>query len=232
MLQESGCATLQGYLDITHALLLIDTYWVKPIGSLLKWKDVSLYTHEFNEVIAKTAFEGGSHGRNLSTTSPEYGTDGSFAKCWVREDGQIRMLKRGSSGARNTGLEPYSEYYAAQIAEYFHVPYVKYELRSRSGCVHSVCDIFTSEKYGYLPYNAISNGDTIRSVLRVCAQYGFESRACLKTHSYILHTSICMIRRTTRTKQFSDMPWQKKNTCIISTNKCSSLYRQTKRSML
>ncbi len=177
LLQEAGCATLQGYLDITHALSLIDTYWVKPVGSLLKWKDVSLYTHEFNEVIAKTAFEGGLHGRNLSTTSPEYGTDGSFAKCWVREDGQIRMLKRGSSGARNAGLEPYSEYYAAQVAEYFHVPYVKYGLRSRSGRVHSVCDIFTSEKYGYLPYNAVSNGDTIRSVLRVCAEYGFEERA-------------------------------------------------------
>ena len=52
LLQESGCATLQGYLDITHALSLIDTYWVKLIGKQLKWKDVSLYTHEFNEVIA------------------------------------------------------------------------------------------------------------------------------------------------------------------------------------
>ena len=178
LLQESGCATLQGYLDITHALSLIDTYWVKPIGSLLKWKDVSLYTHEFNEVIAKTAFEGGLHGRNLSTTSPEYGTDGSFAKCWVREDGQIRMLKRGSSGARNAGLEPYSEYYAAQVAEYFHVPYVKYDLRSRSGRVHSVCDIFTSEKYGYLPYAAIGDFQSdIFSVLEKYAEYGFESRA-------------------------------------------------------
>lgn len=178
LLQESGCATLQGYLDITHALSLIDTYWVKPIGSLLKWKDVSLYIHEFNEVIAKTAFEGGLHGRNLSTTSPEYGTDGSFAKCWVREDGQIRMLKRGSSGARNAGLEPYSEYYAAQVAEYFHVPYVKYDLRSRSGRVHSVCDIFTSEEYGYLPYTAIGDFQSdVFSVLEKCAEYGFESRA-------------------------------------------------------
>ncbi len=178
LLQESGCATLQGYLDITHALSLIDTYWVKPIGSLLKWKDVSLYTHEFNEVIAKSAFEGGLHGRNLSTTSPEYGTDGSFAKCWVREDGQIRMLKRGSFGARNAGLEPYSEYYAAQVAEYFHVPYVKYGLGSRSGRVHSVCDIFTSERYGYLPYNAVGdNPSDVISVLEKCREYGFEDRA-------------------------------------------------------
>lgn len=76
---------------------------------------MSLYTHPFNEVIAKTAFEGGLHGRQLSTTSPEYGTDGSFAKCWIREGGQIRLLKRGSSGAGNAGLEPYSEFYAGQL---------------------------------------------------------------------------------------------------------------------
>ena len=71
-----------------------------PIDSDLTWKKVSLFTHEFNEVIAKTAFEGGLHGYNLSTTSPEYGTDGTFAKCWVREDGIIKLMKRGSTGAR------------------------------------------------------------------------------------------------------------------------------------
>lgn len=50
---------------ITHALSLIDTYWVKPIDSYLCWRDVSLYDKQFNEVIAKTAFEGGLHGIGL-----------------------------------------------------------------------------------------------------------------------------------------------------------------------
>lgn len=76
LLEMSGCDTLQGFLDISHALSLIDTFWVKPVDSRLEWEDLSLYTHPFNDVIAKTAFEGGLHGRHLSTTSPEYGTDG------------------------------------------------------------------------------------------------------------------------------------------------------------
>lgn len=86
LLQQSGCNTLRGFIDITHALSLIDTFWVRPIGSKLTWEQVSLYTHKFNEVIAKTAFEGGLHGRKLSTTSTEYSTDGLFAKCWIREN--------------------------------------------------------------------------------------------------------------------------------------------------
>lgn len=160
LLKISGCDTLEGYLDITHALSLIDTFWVKPVDSLLAWEDVSLYTHEFNETIAKTAFEGGLHGIEFSTTSPEYGTDGSFAKCWIRENQVIKMLKRGSSGARNAGLEPYSEFYASQIVKEFTEHYVPYGLRNKRGRICSVCDCFTNEKSGYLPYAAIDKGNT------------------------------------------------------------------------
>ncbi|MBR1741479.1 MAG: HipA protein [Lachnospiraceae bacterium] len=160
LLKESGCDTIAGFLDIAHALSLIDTFWVKSADSKLQWNNVSLYTHPFDETIAKTAFEGGLHGRQLSNTSPEYGTDGSFAKCWIREDGQIRLLKRGSSGARNAGLEPYSEYYACQLIREFTDHYVNYDLRSRSGRICSVCDIFTSEEYGFLPYAAMDSGNS------------------------------------------------------------------------
>ena len=177
LLKASGCDTIEGYLNITHALSLIDTFWVKPFDSVLTWEDVSLYTHEFNEAIAKTAFEGGLHGIEFSTTSPEYGTDGSFAKCWIRENGMIKMLKRGSSGARNAGLEPYSEFYASQVVKEFTDHYVEYGLRSRQGKVYSVCDCFTDEKYGYLPYSAIDRGNTtIVDILNKFKELGLLER--------------------------------------------------------
>ena len=177
LLKESGCDTLDGYLSITHALSLIDTFWVKPVGSHLEWKDVSLYTHPFNEVIAKTAFEGGLHGRQLSTTSPEYGTDGSFAKCWIRENGIIKMLKRGSSGARNAGLEPYSEFYASQLTSRITSHYVDYDIRTHNGRLCSVCDCFTNEEYGFVPYDAVFPGNTdVVTVINNIASLGFENK--------------------------------------------------------
>ena len=115
LLIRSGCNTIQGFLDYTHALSLTDTFWVKRADSTLEWKNVSLFRNPFNEVIAHTAFDGGMYGDNLSTPSPEYGTDGTFAKCWIRENDKIKMLKRGSSEARNAGLEPYSEYYVFSV---------------------------------------------------------------------------------------------------------------------
>lgn len=175
LLKMSGCDTLLGWLEVTHALTLIDTYWVKPKNSKLNWRKVSLYTHEFNEVVAKTAFEGGLHGMNLSTTSPEYGTDGTFAKCWIRENGVIKLLKKGSSGARNAGLEPYSEFYTSQIAKALDLKHVDYGLRSRSGRVCSVCDAFTSESIGYVPFAAIDrDSQTLQRVLQKMGIYGLQ----------------------------------------------------------
>ena len=174
LLQQSGCNTLSGFLNISHALSLIDTFWVKDEYSNLDWEAVSLFTHPFNEVIAKTAFEGGLHGQQLSTTSPEYGTDGSFAKCWIRENETIKMLKRGSSGASNAGLEPYSEFYASQLVSKFTSNFVNYDLRTKDNRLCSVCDIFTSEDYGFIQYAAVDQRNTsVMQVLRNMKDLGF-----------------------------------------------------------
>ena len=82
--------TLCDFLDISHALSLTDTFWVKQIDSNLTWSDVSLYSHDFNPVIADIALNGNIKLNNWSSFnygnfSPEPTTDGSFAKCWIRE---------------------------------------------------------------------------------------------------------------------------------------------------
>ena len=71
--KRQGCYNLDGYLRITHALTLNDTFWVKPTDSTLKWDQVSLYSNEFDETIARIAFEGGMYGKQFSSTSPEFG---------------------------------------------------------------------------------------------------------------------------------------------------------------
>ena len=52
LLEQYGCRTLEGFLQVSHALSLNDTFWVKPAGSPLRWQDVSLYQNDFDEIIA------------------------------------------------------------------------------------------------------------------------------------------------------------------------------------
>jgi len=64
-----------------------------------------------SEILALIAFAG--YG---STSCPGFATNGMLPKGWRRVDGKIKLYKGGTSGASNTGFEPYSEYYSAQIA--------------------------------------------------------------------------------------------------------------------
>lgn len=150
LLKSCGCYDLDGYIRVTHALTLNDTFWVKEQNSPLKWEQVSLYQNEFNEVIAKIAFEGGLYGERFSSTSPEFGTDGTYPKCWIRKEGKIYLMKGGSSGARNAGKEPYSEYYASQIAQKICKNNVTYTLENFRRRLASKCELFTNEKEGFI----------------------------------------------------------------------------------
>ena len=85
LLERYGCDDLDGFLRVTHALSLNDTFWVKEADSELRWADVSLYQNEFDQLVSEAAFDGIISETDLSSTSPEFGTDGYYAKCWVRD---------------------------------------------------------------------------------------------------------------------------------------------------
>ena len=100
LLERYGCSDIDGFIRVTHAVSLNDTFWVKEEGSGLKWADVSLYSNSFDEMIANAAFDGAVSDTDLSSTSPEFGTDGSYAKCWVREDDGIYLCKSGRAAEK------------------------------------------------------------------------------------------------------------------------------------
>lgn len=174
-LKEWQIDDLEGFIQITHGLSLNDTFWIRPEGSRLRWKEISLYTNAFNDIVSRTAFETGLHGLKLSSTSPEFTSEGSFEKCWIREKDGIYLYKKGSSGFANAGLEPYSEYYASQIAKILCRESVSYDLMKYKGVLVSKCRMFTSEKVGFVPfYKYLTGKSSIRyqEAIDLCGRYG------------------------------------------------------------
>ena len=152
LMRDCGCDSSEGFIKITHAASITDTYWVKNEKENVRWENISYYNNKFNEVISKLAFEGlGLYGIKLSTTSPELSTDGSFRKCWTRENGEIYLYKRGSTGAFNSGLEPYCEVMGAELACHLTTNSVAYSLEKLHKELASKCKAFTNEQFGYVP---------------------------------------------------------------------------------
>lgn len=144
ILKQLGAENLDGFLKVSRGASLTDTYWIRNEDEPLSWNQVSLYRNDFDENIARIAFEGGFG--SLSTTTPELSVDGNYAKCWIHENGEIYLLKRGSE---TYGREVFSEYYASQLAEILCKDSVKYDLVNYHGHLANKCKIFTSEQTGF-----------------------------------------------------------------------------------
>ena len=151
ILEMCGGKTKSGFIALTHCLSLTDTLWVKSDRENVTWREVNLYENNFDEVVSKLSFDGnGLFGIQMSTTSPELTTDGAYDKCWLNEKDGIHLVKTGSEGARNTGLEPYGEVLASQVFAKI-CDSVQYTLRRFDGRVVSDCKLFTNQEFGYKP---------------------------------------------------------------------------------
>jgi len=133
---------VKGIISICKGLSLNDSYWVVPDGLDGRFIDYNLYENKFSEVLSLVAFTGVGGGETPFTTSPEYTTGGMLRKAWRNIDREIYLNKGGTSGAANAGQEPYSEYYACQIAEKMGLRPVMYDLKKWKGVLasdHQTC---------------------------------------------------------------------------------------------
>ena len=152
LMRECGCDTVEGYIKVTHCTSINDTFWVKSENEEITWRDVSLYTNEFNDVIAKLAFEG------VGLFGEKFGTAGNYSKCCTRGlDDELYLYKRGTEGFANAGLEPYSEALSSELYHTITRNSVDYSLVTLHGRKASKCKIFTNESVGLVSYGVIGD---------------------------------------------------------------------------
>ena len=141
---------------LTKSLSLNDCYWIVEEGFDGSFDRYNLYENRFSNVLALIAFTGyGSSVRSSLDSSPEFTTNGMLPKCWRRESGVIRLYKGGTSGFSNTGNEPYSEFYAAQVARTLGFNAIDYRLSQWKGVLCSTCELFTDKEHSFLPVGRI-----------------------------------------------------------------------------
>ena len=174
--------SVRAIIEISRGLSLNDVHWVTPDGSKAKWGKVNLYDNPFSEILSVMAFTGlgpndrrGLKKADLSSTSPEFTTNGMLAKCWRRIDGTVYLYKSGTEGAANTGFEPYSEYYAAQVAEALGLPHVEYGLENYKGRICSTCPLFTDEKHGFVSAGRAVGGEAALKDERFVDMFFFDA---------------------------------------------------------
>ncbi|HNZ40713.1 MAG TPA: helix-turn-helix domain-containing protein [Clostridia bacterium] len=163
----------KGIIDICKGLSLNDSFWVVPEGFEGSFAQYNLYENRFSEILSLVAYTGIEQSHGGFTTSPELTTAGMLPKAWrlIDNDG-IYLYKGGTFGAANTGNEPYSEYYACQIAQTMGLNAVQYELENWKGILASKCKLFCDIDTAFVPVGRIVTSGGLKAVLKYYSSIG------------------------------------------------------------
>ena len=165
----------KGIIDICLGLSLTDSYWVTPIEFSGTFAEYNLFENPFSEALSLVAYTGVGSADKAFSTSPEFTTNGMLRKAWRHIDGDgIYLYKGGTEGAANTGNEPYSEYYACQIAKAMGLKCVAYDLENWKGILASKCALFTDINTSFVPISDLMKSNTLKAALDCYESLGKE----------------------------------------------------------
>ena len=165
----------KGIIDVCKGLSLNDSYWIVPQGFNGTFAEYNLYQNSFSEILSLVAYTGIGQTHDAFTTSPELTTNGMLPKAWrlIENDG-IWLYKGGTSGTANTGNEPYSEYYACQIAQVMGLNAIYYDLENWKGILASKCKLFTDIDTAFVPIGRIIRSGGLKACLKFYDELGIS----------------------------------------------------------
>jgi hypothetical protein len=154
---------IKGIIDISKSLSLNDCYWIVQEDFDGVFMDYNLYDNDFNKTLGLLAYTGyGSVKQKGFISTPEFTTNGMLAKAWRKNPPKregIFLYKSGSQGFANSGKEPYSEFYAYQIAQTMNLDITPYTLGKWKSKMNSICKLFSSKKHSFIPiYQLVTEG--------------------------------------------------------------------------
>ena len=157
---------VKGIIDVCLGLSLTDSYWVTPAGFEGTFADYNLFENPFSEALSLVAYTGVGSADRAFSKSPEFTTNGMLRKAWrhLKGDG-IYLYKGGTEGAANAGHEPYSEFYACQIAQTMGLDCVTYDLENWKGTLASRCRLFTDINTSFVPIGRLLEDNTLKAAL-------------------------------------------------------------------
>ena len=152
-------------ISVCRGLSLNDSYWITDENETKAFSQVNLYENRFSRILADIAFT--RHGPSVRSSfapSPEFTTNGMLPKCWRRIGGKVYLYKGATSGANNTGFEPYSEKYAYLAGKQLGFDVIPYRMVHWKGQLCSACELFTGKETAYVPVGRIIRTGGMKAV--------------------------------------------------------------------
>lgn len=138
-LERMGVCHSEQLLLRCYGLSLSDQYWMKPVDSELKWKNINFFENDFSDDVGNVLF-GQPAGQDIDLMSPCNTSDGWLKKKWKIIDTKRCLIKAGSNPYMQ---EPVNEVFGTRLHQRLGGKnYVSYKVLFENGVPYSVCENF------------------------------------------------------------------------------------------
>ena len=166
-------------LDKAFGLSLSDQYWVKPFDSIIEYKNINFFEHDFDTLDFTNATFSNSldNNKEISLMSPNNTTDGRLKKTWVIDNGKRYLLK---GGYKSEVMQPFNEVLASMICEKLNFNHVTYTLDIINNKVVSKCECFIDANTELIPahqilYNISEKENAYEEYIHILEENGIDN---------------------------------------------------------
>ncbi len=148
-----------------NAATITDNYWIRPIGSDMKYEDVRFTNDYFSNLALKGTYDSFNRAANTKNSrTPELTNIGSFEKCWKLKKGKWWMHKKANHE------EIFSELFAYELGAALGMNMAKYE--RGDSCVKTL-DFTDGASVNFEPASAFMGDnedyiDVIKALQKLC----------------------------------------------------------------
>lgn len=138
-LERLGVQYSEQLLLRCYGLSLSDQYWMKPVDSELKWKNINFFENDFSDDVGNILF-GQLAGQDIDLMSPCNTSDGWLKKKWKIIGTKRCLIKAGSNPYMQ---EPINEVFGTRLHQRLGCKnFVPYKALLEDGIPYSVCENF------------------------------------------------------------------------------------------
>ena len=164
-----------GIIDVCKGLSVNDSFWLDDGKTDLSFDDINLFDNQLDEALAIVAYTGFTTSQNHKIgLSSEWTTSGYYPKAWRRINDELVLYKAGTSGYANAGLEPYSEYFATQLAEHLGLAHVPYDLQMWKGKLASTCPLMNTKDVSFVPFIFATGNVAFPEAMAISREFSSE----------------------------------------------------------
>lgn len=152
-----------------YAVSLQDNYWVHEEGELKSWCQMDLRQNRISSIVSEVALHGSSLSLQCKVYTPELTTQGTYAKCWKREEGDLYLYKKGYKG----DVESRIEVEVSNILDKCNVNHLRYEKANDRGVYCCKCKCMTDQRTSmlyaddFMSYCILGNLDWYKAALDI-----------------------------------------------------------------